>query len=423
MKPLPFIGLLFACVLAGCAAAPKHTEASSKSGKGDEGKDAMGLFFENRDAMYALKAYRAVCFTEVRQDLPGTKGSQHLLEVSCLTAQKPDRIRYDWWMVNALPNPAHFERPAAPPTGTVACDGKVQYEQVGKRYRINRDTDEATRDQLTEQWRGIFSKSNSVVGAILKHDASESFDVSYVGTDEVDGVPCEIAQVRETVKGQAHAEQSVGTYYLGRDDHLTRRVVWQEFVDGKLASTSDAVIHNIELSPKVDPSIYKYTPPAGVKLQESPEPVKFLAQGTLAPAFTAVDALKHRVSLSDFRGKVVLIDFWASWCGPCKASMPHTNDVVKRLAAAGVPVVGLAVDDGEEFSKFSSWVSDNGSQYPNLKFVHSDPARAMSHMLFGINSIPAQFVLDRKGIVRASFVGYRGPTDDLEKAIRAAAGK
>ncbi len=145
-----------------------------------------------------------------------------------------------------------------------------------------------------------------------------------------------------------------------------------------------------------------------------------LAAGVAAPEITAVDKDGKTVKLSDFRGKVVVVDFWASWCPPCKASMPHNQEVTKKLQDANVPMVLLAVDNAEAQPAFAQWVKAH-PELGSLQFVFADPKTGdVSGKDYHVSGIPTQYVIDKGGIIRASFVGYGEPTDDMEKAVRAA---
>jgi thiol-disulfide isomerase/thioredoxin len=129
--------------------------------------------------------------------------------------------------------------------------------------------------------------------------------------------------------------------------------------------------------------------------------------GAMAPDFTTQDINGKPVKLSDYRGKVVVLDFWATWCGPCIASMPHTQEVAKTYKDQGVVVLGSCTSDTRE--KFEEWVKANQAKYPDFIFSHDaaerKPERA-SAKLYGVGGIPQQFIIDREGRIAASVTGY-----------------
>jgi thiol-disulfide isomerase/thioredoxin len=106
--------------------------------------------------------------------------------------------------------------------------------------------------------------------------------------------------------------------------------------------------------------------------KEKPAPAKvdLLKVGALAPDFPATDAAGKPVKVSDFRGKVVILDFWATWCGPCIASMPHTQEVAAHYKDQGVVVLASCTSDTR--AKFDAWVNQNQASFPDLLFSH-DP--------------------------------------------------
>jgi peroxiredoxin len=145
---------------------------------------------------------------------------------------------------------------------------------------------------------------------------------------------------------------------------------------------------------------------------------KMLEPGATAPDFTTNDVVGKPVKLSDYRGKVVVLDFWATWCGPCLNSMPHTQEVAAKYKDQGVVVLGSCTSDARE--KFETWVKANQAKYPDFIFSH-DPAERgadrVSAKLYGVGGIPQQFIIDRDGKIAATVTGYLAGEVLLDAAL------
>jgi thiol-disulfide isomerase/thioredoxin len=152
-----------------------------------------------------------------------------------------------------------------------------------------------------------------------------------------------------------------------------------------------------------------------------------LAAGAVAPDFTASTVDGTEVKLSDFKGKVVILDFWATWCGPCIASFPHTSQVATRYQDQGVVV--LASGTSDSVAAFKKWIPANAPKYPGLIWAFdlnerggaTFEARA-SNRLYGVSGIPTQFIIGRDGKIVSVVVGNSGADDARTEAALAAAG-
>jgi len=124
------------------------------------------------------------------------------------------------------------------------------------------------------------------------------------------------------------------------------------------------------------------------------------AATTAAPEWQLNDPDGQTVKLSDFKGKVVILDFWATWCPPCKAEIPGFIELQKRYAAQGLTVVGVSLDTaGAPVVK--SFMKRVGMNYP---VVIGDEKTAADYG--GISAIPTTFVLDRNGNIVRSHQGF-----------------
>ncbi|MER2599072.1 MAG: TlpA disulfide reductase family protein [Caldilineales bacterium] len=122
------------------------------------------------------------------------------------------------------------------------------------------------------------------------------------------------------------------------------------------------------------------------------------AVGHPAPDFTLPMLQSDALTLADLRGQPVVLNFWASWCGPCRAEMPELQRLHERLAASGVAVVG--VNQGESASTAATYFQTLGLDFP----VALDERTGVSQ-LYLVNSLPTTFFIDRDGIVRNVFIG------------------
>ncbi len=173
------------------------------------------------------------------------------------------------------------------------------------------------------------------------------------------------------------------------------------------------------LNQPIPASQFAFVPPADAKEHVDPPAPVLLANGVAAPDFTVQDKDGKPVKLSDYKGKVVVLDFWATWCGPCQQSLPHTQAVAKQFAAQGVTVLAVNVSDSKD--AFLKWLPQH-PEYDAITFAidPSPPDKSVAATLYGVDGIPTQYVISKDGKIATHFVGYNGPTDDLANAVTAA---
>lgn len=137
-----------------------------------------------------------------------------------------------------------------------------------------------------------------------------------------------------------------------------------------------------------------------------------------APPFTLTDLQGHRHSLADWRGKVVLVNFWAPWCAPCRKEMPLLTRMQRRYAGAGLQVLGLAVDQAAPVRRF---INKHPVNYP--VFAHQQAAVRLSRA-YGDNvgGLPYSVLVARDGHIIASQTG-RLSAKTLRQWLKRAFGK
>ena len=133
-----------------------------------------------------------------------------------------------------------------------------------------------------------------------------------------------------------------------------------------------------------------------------------------APAFTLTSTDGRKVSLSDFKGHPVVVNFWATWCGPCKLEMPWFQEFSQKYQPQGLVVLGLSQDDGASRDDIATAAKKVGVSYPVL--LHDD-ADHVSKIYGGVDYLPETFYIDKSGKVVTVTAGAPSK-DQMEASIQ-----
>jgi len=131
-----------------------------------------------------------------------------------------------------------------------------------------------------------------------------------------------------------------------------------------------------------------------------------------APEFSLRDSKGKTVKLKDYRGKIVLLDFWATWCHGCKEEIPWFAELQQTYPAKGLSVVGISVDDGG-WDVLKPFLQTNHVPYRMLLGSEA------TMQTFGLSGLPDTFLIDRKGRVAATYSAGIVNREDIEAHIRA----
>jgi thiol-disulfide isomerase/thioredoxin len=137
-----------------------------------------------------------------------------------------------------------------------------------------------------------------------------------------------------------------------------------------------------------------------------------LARAKMAPPFAVTTLNGQRVSLDDLKGKVVLIDFWATWCGPCREALPHMRAIAKNFDGQPLVVLSISLDKDEQ--KWKDYIDKNGMTW--LQYRDGGFEGAIAKM-FAVEAIPHTFTIDADGVLQDERIGDASIEGKLKKLV------
>ncbi|HVI44132.1 MAG TPA: TlpA disulfide reductase family protein [Chitinophaga sp.] len=226
----------------------------------------------------------------------------------------------------------------------------------------------------------------------ITNDAEEKMTVQgSLLNDEYVQLQQELAKIEQSANGQESGEVVA--------KHL------QDFISGHPSSfiSLDLLKVRTDYTPEQQEAIFAgFTPAlknshAGKAFAAMLENVKRVQIGAVAPDFTEKDTAGIAVSLKDFRGKYVLVDFWASWCGPCRQENPNMLKAYNKYKDRNFTVLGVSLDESK-----TAWIKAiEQDQLPWKQIFHQGPQHASAEYLYAVRFIPQNFLINPEGKIIA----------------------
>lgn len=138
--------------------------------------------------------------------------------------------------------------------------------------------------------------------------------------------------------------------------------------------------------------------------------------GMIAPNFTMNDQNGKSLSLQQYRGKVVVLDFWATWCGPCRRALPHFKELWEKYKSKDVVFIGVSLD--KDLNKWKQFIKDE-----NMSWLHVADGKFWENAVaqqYGVESIPSVWVLDKSGVIQGKNLYGSSVESSIEQALKTA---
>ncbi|HVT14276.1 MAG TPA: TlpA family protein disulfide reductase [Fimbriimonadaceae bacterium] len=200
--------------------------------------------------------------------------------------------------------------------------------------------------------------------------------------------------------------------YDGLAQMLKDTPAMRQYGDNLPSVHTTETFSNIKTGIPLTASVFDTKPPKGIKVRaasdgsNAPVPI-----GSPAPDIVLTSLDGKKVKLSSFRGKVVLIDFWATWCPPCRKGLPITNKIHELYDSKGLHVLAVSNEDA---AKISAFVKDNKYTFAAYQDANSEASKK-----YNIEGIPCTVIIDAKGRLSSYLVGLRPESEILDNLKKA----
>lgn len=274
----------------------------------------------------------------------------------------------------------------------------------------------------------VLAASHSVLAQLMARPDELTQIATQKGVTAAPGAPATVGSVAcdtmTLTPAASDRGQTVITVAVGHDDHLLRQIMFVVTPAGADAAkiiTHTEAVTALSTTPTLTAADFTFTPPAGAKKEVAQaQPPMFdprLKPGARPFAVTAKDLSGKPISLAQYRGKVVLMDFWATWCGPCVGEMPNVIANYKKYHAQGFDIVGVSLD--QDKGSLTKYIADNKMPWRQI-FDGKGWGSAVGKQ-YGVQAIPFGLLIGRDGKIIALEV--RGPAlgPAIAKALAAKA--
>jgi thiol-disulfide isomerase/thioredoxin len=214
--------------------------------------------------------------------------------------------------------------------------------------------------------------------------------LDYEGRTVVEGIPCHVIYIEYSTEFMGNKRKTRERWYFGTKDNLPRKFESLVTDDKGRHGSYELTLSDLKINTKLNDSVFKVVNPKGysIKQYEPPTPPASLPINSIAPEWKLFDENNREHSLQNYRGKIVIMDFWATWCGPCIRAMPDLQKLHDKFKSRGVEVFGV---NAWEESNAAAYMKQRGFTY-NLLLKGEEIGK-----LYNVSTLPSMYIIGIDG--------------------------